>query len=60
MEHFLDTTDGTNMFIDDIMDTVNKITIEDLKLLYTYYLVTGIFILILFIIFYGCWIYKTN
>lgn len=56
MEHFLDTTDGTNMFIDNIMDTVNKITIEDLKLLYTYYLVTGIFILILFIIFYGCWI----
>ncbi|CAD8116246.1 unnamed protein product [Paramecium sonneborni] len=60
IEHFLDTTDGTNLFIDTIMKSVKTITENDLNLLFTYYLVTGLMLLLIYLIFYGCWIYRTN
>ncbi|CAD8193890.1 unnamed protein product [Paramecium pentaurelia] len=60
IEHFLDTTDGTNLFIDTIMKSVINITQSDLNLMYTYYLVTGLMLLLFYLLFYGCWIYRTN
>ncbi|CAD8162327.1 unnamed protein product [Paramecium octaurelia] len=60
IEHFLDTTDGTNLFIDTLMKAVISITQNDLNSLYTYYLVTGLMLLLIYLVFYGCWIYQTN
>lgn len=60
MEHFLDTTDGTNLFIDKLLEAVNSITNDDLYLLYAYYLISGIVLIILYISFFGCWIKKSN
>ncbi|CAK69076.1 unnamed protein product (macronuclear) [Paramecium tetraurelia] len=60
MEHFLDTTDGTNLFLDTLMQAINKITNDNLNLSYTYYLITGFLLLIIFLTFYGLWIYNSN
>lgn len=60
MEHFLDTTDGTNLFIDKLIEAINKITNDNLYLLYAYYLITGVIVLIIYCSFYGCWISRSN
>ncbi|CAD8212474.1 unnamed protein product [Paramecium pentaurelia] len=60
MEHFLDTTDGTNLFLDKLMQAINKITNDNLYLSYTYYLITGFLLLVIFLTFYGYWIYNSN
>ncbi|CAK61089.1 unnamed protein product (macronuclear) [Paramecium tetraurelia] len=60
IEHFLDTTDGTNLFVDTILKSVLSITQNDLNLMYTYYLVTGLLLISIHFLFYGCWIHRTN
>ncbi|CAD8127345.1 unnamed protein product [Paramecium sonneborni] len=60
MEHFLDTTDGTNLFLDKLMQAINKITNDNLYQSYYYYLITGFLLLLIFLTFYGYWIYSSN
>ncbi|CAD8101568.1 unnamed protein product [Paramecium primaurelia] len=59
-QHFLDTTDGTNLFIDNIMLILKNVMGEDLNVVYSYYLAAGISLVLIYIIVFGIWMYSTN
>ncbi|CAD8206676.1 unnamed protein product [Paramecium octaurelia] len=59
-EHFLDTTDGTNLFIDNIMIILKNVMAEDLDVIYSYYLAAGISLIVIYCIIFGIWMYSTN